>query len=143
MIFNDSVSFDITVNGEASDVRKFVDYLLSGTLDEFFPIDEEYLSFDDDFEEASDTDSISVLFSSDEFGVEVEEFDSDEFLEVICKAGKALYLSGSFYNFDDDEFRFVSYAGDPYYMNANKITDFNDELDREALREREEEEDDE
>ena len=99
------------------------------------------LSFDDDYEASADDQQTSVLFYSDEFGVEVEEFDSDEFLEVICKVGRALHLSGSFYNFDDDEFRFISEEGDSYYINADSARIFNDELDAEAAKENEEEDD--
>ena len=135
MTFYDSVSFDINVNGEKAAVKKFADFILSGGLDDFFEVDKDFLSFDDDFDEAPPTETVSMLFTTDEFGVEVEEFDSDEFLEILCKAGKALYINGSIYNFDDDEFRFVSYANDQYYINANNITDFNDELDEEASRE--------
>ena len=144
MIFNETVSFEITVNGANSDVKRLVSTLLSGEFDDFFEIEEDMLSFDDDYETGEPDDQTSMLFSSDEFGVEVDEFDTDEFLEMFCKAAKRLYVNGVFYNFDDEEYRFVSETGDSYYVNSDSISHFNDELDEERSREeREAAEDDE
>lgn len=144
MIFNEAVSFEITVNGANSDVKRLASTLLSGEFADFFEIDEDMLSFDDDYETGEPDEQTSMLFSSDEFGVEVDEFDSDEFLEMFCKAAKRLYVNGVFYNFDDEEYRFVSEAGDSYYVNSDNISNFNDELDEERSREeREAAEDDE
>lgn len=144
MIFNESVSFEITFSGESEKVKKFVSYLSSGELDDFFEVTDELFSFDDDYDTAAPEDHVSVMFATDEFGVEVDEFDTDEFLELICKAAKPLYMSGSFYNFDDEEYRFVSEVGDSYYANADSVRAFNDELDEERDREeREADEDDE
>lgn len=127
MIFSDSVCFDITISGEKKDVAKLVSYLKSGELDEFFEIDDDLLFFDDNYETSAPDSEVRVIFSSDEFGLEVDEFDADEFLEVLCKAGRALLLKGSFYNFDDDEIRFVSEAGDDYYTNEDSLGIFDDD----------------
>lgn len=135
MIFNESVSFEITFSGESSKVKKFVSYLMSGELDDFFEVEDELFSFDDDYDTAQPDAHVSVMFATDEFGVEVDEFDTDEFLELICKAAKPLYMSGSFYNFDDEEYRFISEVGDSYYANADSARVFNDELDEERARE--------
>ena len=121
--------------------KKLINYLSSGELDDFFEMEDEFFSFDDDYDDADADDEVSVLFSTDEFGIEVDEFDSDEFLEVLCKAAKRLYLKGSIYNFDDDEFSFVSEAGDNYYVNEKHAKIFNDELDAEARKEENDEDD--
>ncbi len=138
MIFNDCVCFEINICGERARVQKLIDYLNSGELDEFFEVDEEFFLFDDSYDTAAPDEEVRVMFSSDEFGIEVESFDSDEFLEVLCKAGKQLHLSGNFYNFDDDEFRFISEAGNDYYINENNVSIFRDELDMQASKEEEE-----
>lgn len=143
MIFNDAFCFEITASGKISELRKFESFLESGGLDEFFEMEEDYLSFDDGYETGDDSEPSSLLFTSDEFGIEIDRFDSDEFLEVLCKAAKNLYVSGSFYDFDDNEYRFVSDVGDAYYINANSISIFNDELDEQASREDEDGEEDE
>ena len=143
MIFNDAFCFEITVSGKISELRKFTSFLESGCIDEFFEMEDDYLSFDDSYETGSDDETSSLLFTSDEFGIEVDRFDSDEFLEMLCKAAKNLFVSGSFYDFDDNEYRFVSEAGDTYYINANSISIFNDELDEQASREDEDDEEEE
>ena len=144
MIFDEALCFEITVNGRNADVKKLVSVLRAGALDDFFEIDDEMFAFDDDYETSEPDAATSMLFSSDEFGVEVDELDSDEFLEVFCKAARTLHVNGTLYNFDDEEYRFLSEAGDSYYVNADNISVFNDELDEERSREeREAGEDDE
>ena len=62
----------------------------------------------------------------DEYGIEIDEFDTDEFLEALCKAARALDVRGHLYDIDDEEYRFISEAGDSYYLNAKNIF-FDDE----------------
>ena len=144
MIFDESLCFEITVNGTNADVKKLVNVIKSGAFDDFFEFDEEMLSFDDDYETADADEATSMLFSSDEFGVEVDELDADEFIEAFCKAARMLHVNGVLYNFEDEEYRFISDAGDSYYVNAENARVFNDELDAELSREeREAKEDDE
>ncbi len=140
MIFCDSVCFEISIIGEKAKVQKLINYLKSGELDAFFEIDDDFFLLDDAYDEAAPDAEVELSFSSDEFGIEVEEFDSDEFLEILCRAAKPLYLKGSFYNFDDDEVRFLSEEGDDYYSNDTNIGIFNDELDNEARKEEADEE---
>ncbi len=142
MIFNESVCFDISVSGAKSDIKKLVGYLTSGEFDDFFEITSDFFSFDDEYENGSDDTASTMLFTCDEFGIEVDEFDSDDFLEMLCKAAKNLRVSGTIYNFDDDEYRFVSEKGDSYYTNASKLNIFNDELDEQASREEAESDED-
>ncbi len=141
MIFCNAVCFDITVYGKKSYAEKLVCYLKSGEFDEFFEINNDLFLFEDDYETTDSDGEVRFLFSSDEFGIEVREFDSDEFLELLCKAGKFLHLSGNIYNFDDDEIRFISDIGNDYYNSGDGIDIFNDELDREALKEEEDSKD--
>ena len=135
MTLCEELYFDITLMGPKSEIKKFVSFLRSGELDDFFEVEDELFSFDDDYDTAQPDAHVSVMFATDEFGVEVDEFDTDEFLELICKAAKPLYMSGSFYNFDDEEYRFISEVGDSYYANADSARVFNDELDEERARE--------
>ena len=141
MIFYDSVCFDITVMGQKTHVDKLINYLKSGELDSYFVIEDEFFSFDNNYDSANSDDEVSISLS-EEFGVEVEEFDSDEFLEIVCKVEKSLHIKGSFYNFDDDEVRFVSESGNSYYVNSDGFSEFNDELDAEAKKEEAEEDGD-
>ncbi|MBR2466088.1 MAG: hypothetical protein IKB38_04050 [Clostridia bacterium] len=142
MIFYESVCFDITITGEKAHVSKLIAYMKSGELDDVLVLDDEYFSFDDEYETAAPDAEVCVSVS-EEFGAEVDEFNSDEFLELLCKAAKNVHLKGNFYNFDDEEIRFVSEIGDSYYTNADNITFFNDELDEEAAKEAAEEDEDE
>ena len=71
----------------------------------------------------------SITLSTDDYGIEIEEFDTDEFLEVFCKAAKKLDVYGSLFDSDDGEFQFTSAKDDSYYLNSRKSLVFNDELD--------------
>ena len=139
MTFYDELYFEITLTGAKAEMKKFAGFLRSGELDDFFEASEDYINFDDGYDEALDTDEVSLVFTDDDCGVEIDEFDADEFLDVFCRAAKNLDVEGRFYDADDEEFSFVSAPGDAYYVNAKKIDRFNDELDEKA---REEENDD-
>ena len=141
MTLCEEIYFEITVTGIKSEIKKFVNYLKSGELDEFFEISSDYISYDDNYYEASESDTCSMVFTNDDCGIEIEELDTDEFLEVLCKAGKSLELKGSLYDADDEEYSFISSEGDTYYLNRDKIKSFNDELDEHASKEEAEEED--
>ena len=139
MTFYDELYFEVTVTGAKAEVRKLAQFLLSGELDEFFEVTRDYISYDDNYEDAIDTDKTSLVFTDDDLGVEIDEFNVGEFLEVFCRAAARLDVTGRFYDAEDEEFSFVSPEGDDEYTNAKKIKRFNDELDEE--RDREEEED--
>ena len=68
-------------------------------------------------------------------GIEIDEFDTDEFLEVFCKAARRLDVEGRLFDIDDEEYEFVSEVGDSYYLNAKRTKKFNDELDEKAYEE--------
>lgn len=132
MTFCEELYFEITLTGTKSEIKKFVSYLKSGELDDFFEISPEYINYDDEYESKGNDEETSVIFSNDDWGIEIDEFDSEEFLEVFCKAAKALDVEGRLFDIDDEEYAFVSAAGDSYYLNAKKTGRFNDELDAKA-----------
>ena len=141
MYFSEELYFEITLAGRKSEINKFVSFLTSGGLDDFFPVCEDYIYYDDSFEDASDAQECSITFTNDECGIEIDEFDSDDFLEVLCRVSRSLDVRGRLYDIDDEEYSFVSREGDSYYLNADRIDIFNDELDEHAAREEEEESD--
>lgn len=120
MTLCEELYFDITLTGAKSDLKNFVSYLKSGELDEFFEIQSDYFDFDDEYESALPTSQVSLIFTNDDIGIEIDEFDTDEFLEVFCKAAHALDVKGVLYDADEEEYEFISEAGDSYYMNAKR-----------------------
>ena len=135
MIFCEELYFEITLTGTKSELKKFVSYLKTGELDDFFEFDPAFINYDDEYETASSDQETSIILSNDDVGIEIDEFDSDEFLEVFCKAAKTLYVEGRFFDIDDEDYEFISAAGDSYYVNARKNKRFNDELDEKAYEE--------
>lgn len=135
MTLCEELYFEITLSGTKSELKKFVSYLKSGELDDFFDVSSEYIHYDDEFDSADSDKETSFIFSNDDYGIEIDEFDTDEFLEVFCKAAKALDVEGRLFDVDDEEYSFISSKGDSYYVNAKKSTKFNDELDEKAYEE--------
>jgi len=135
MILWDELYFEITLRGAKSELRKFVNFLRSGDLEDFFEFNSDYIIYDDNYEKADDTAETEIIFTNDDYAVEIEEFDTDEFLEIFCKAAKNLDIYGTLYDGDDGEFHFTSESGDSYYINSRKAVRFNDELDEVAYEE--------
>ncbi|MBR3681291.1 MAG: hypothetical protein IKL79_04730 [Clostridia bacterium] len=135
MTLYDEIYFEITASGKKSELEKFISFINGGGLDDFFEIDDGYIDYDDDYKSVTEDESSYITFSNDDIGIEVDEFDVDEFLEVICRAGRRLDLRGEIYDVDDDEYRFISKEGDSYYLNANNVSLFNDDLDTQAKEE--------
>ena len=127
--------FEITLTGTKSELKKFVSFLKSGELDDFFEITSDYINYDDEYDAADPEKETSIIFSNDDYGIEIDEFDTDEFLEVFCKAAKSLDVKGNLYDADDEEYEFISAKGDSYYVNAKRTARFNDELDEKAYEE--------
>lgn len=138
MTLCDELYFEITVTGEKTEVKKFVSSLKSGLLDDFFEMDNEYIEYDDDFDSCEAEGETYITFVNDDLGIEIEEFDTYEFLETFCRAGKALDIRGRLYDADDEEYSFVSAKGDSYFLNAKNI-EIQDELDEQAKKDDEEE----
>lgn len=137
MTLCEELYFDITLTGTRADLKKFVSFLRSGGLEDFFEFSSEYISYDDLFEEVPPMDNTYIQFSNEDFGIEIEELDVDEFLDVFCRGAKDLSVSGRLYDIDDEEFCFESDKGDSYYVNMRKISSFNED----ELRPKEEDED--
>lgn len=135
MTLCEELYFEITLTGTKSELKKFVSFLKSGELDDFFEVTSDYINYDDEFESALPEQETSVIFSNDDMGIEIDEFDTDEFLEVFCKAARRLDVEGRLFDIDDEEYEFVSEAGDSYYLNAKRTKKFNDELDEKAYEE--------
>ena len=129
MTLCEELYFEITVTGIKAELKKFAAYLRSGELDEFFEMDSEYIDYRDGYEDQEDSEISSFTLSNDDCGIEIEEFDTDEFLDVFCMAGRALDIHGRLFDIDDEEYSFVSHAGDSYYLNARKINMFNEDGD--------------
>ena len=141
MTLYEEIYFEITFAGEKSELKKMIKFLKSGELDDFFEISSDYICYADEYKDASDEDESEFVFTNDDFGIEIDEFDTDEFLEIICKAGKKLDISGHIYDVADEEYSFSSEKGDSYYANARGTKKFNDELDEAAENEEMDEED--
>jgi len=139
MTLYEELYFEITLNGTKGDVKRLVSFLESGGLDDFFEYSPEYIDYGDDYSDASDAADVTVTFTNDDFGIEIEELDTDDFLETFCKAARNLDARGRLSDIDDEEYSFVSSKGDSYYLNADKIHLFNDELDAQARAEEDEE----
>ena len=135
MTLCEELYFEITLSGTKSELKKFVSYLKSGELDDFFEVSSEYIHYDDEFDVADPDKETSLILSNDDYGIEIDEFDTDEFLEVFCKAARALEVEGRLFDIDDEDYAFVSAKGDSYYVNAKRSTKFNDELDEKAYEE--------
>jgi hypothetical protein len=127
MTLYEELYFDITLIGKKSDLSRFISFLKSGELDDFFEFESDYLVYDDDYDTASpDRDDLTVTFTSDDYAIEIDEFDVDEFLDTFCRAAKELDVTGHFYD-SDDEYSFVSHKGVSYYENAKKAGGFNED----------------
>ena len=129
MTLYDELYFEITATGAKSEIKNFLSYLKSGELDDFFEFSADYIDYDDDYADAASTQEVSVVISNEDFGIEIDEFDTDEFLEILCKAAKNIYLKGQLFDVDDEEYSFVSEKGDAYYINARNIA-FNEDEDK-------------
>lgn len=135
MTLCEELYFEITLTGTKTDLKKFISYLKSGELDDFFEFTSDYINYDDEFDGALPEQETSVILSNDDYGIEIDEFDTDEFLEVFCRAAKTLDVEGRLFDIDDEEYEFTSAKGDSYYLNAKRTTRFNDELDEKAYEE--------
>ena len=138
MTLCEELYFEITLTGKKSDLKKFLSFLKSGELDEFFEFSTDYINYDDEYEAASPDKEVSVVLSNEDYGIEIDEFDTDEFLDVFCRAAKALDVSGTLYDINDEEYNFKSDAGNSYYIDKSKIAFFNEDEDKEVEKEDEE-----
>ena len=141
MILCDEFYFEVTFTGAKAEIKKIAKFLKSGGLEEFFDFDDSYISYDDAYFDAADEEETWLTLSNDDYGIEIDEIDADELLEVICRAAKALHVSGSLYDINDEEYDFVSKAGDSYHVDKRKESLFNEDEDFEDEADDEEDED--
>lgn len=132
MTLYEELYFEITLKGSKAELRKFARYLESGALEDFFEVQNDYICFDDAYATAEDTAECEMVFTNDDFGIEIDELSAEEFLEEFCKAARALEVHGHLYDAEDAEFHFTSEAGSRDFINSRKALRFNDELDAEA-----------
>ena len=135
MTLYEEIYFDITLTGKKAELERFISFLNGGGLDDFFEMDDSYIDYDDSYKSASDEGETYITFSNDDIGIEVDEFDVDEFLEILCRAARKLDVRGELYDVDEDDYRFISEANNSYYLNAKNISLFNDDLDTQAKEE--------
>ena len=134
MKLHEELYFEITVEGDKASLTKFLSFLTSGELDDFFEFSSDYIIYGDNYSASEGQQKASVTLANDDYGIEIDEFNPEKFLDVLCSGGKNLFIHGHLYDIDDEEYRFVSHIGDPCYINAENI-DFADELDMEARKE--------
>jgi len=131
MILSEEIYFEITLTGAKSELKKFISFIKSGELDEFFELAADHITYDDEYDAAENEGKTSIVLANDDYGIEIEELDTEEFLDVFCRAARNLEVVGLLYDIDGEEYRFTSEAGDGYYVNSNKISRFNEDVDRE------------
>ena len=132
MTLYEEIYFEITAKGVKSEIKKLSKFLLSGELDDFFEITSDYINYSDEFSSVADDEEAELTFTNDDIGVEVDEFDPEDFLDTFCHAAKSLELVGHIYDINDEEYNFVSDAGSADFRNSRSVSKFNDELDAAA-----------
>lgn len=126
MILYEEIYFEFTAAGIKSDLVKFVNYIKSGELNDILEITGDHIFYDDNYYTAKADGECSVTITNEDYGVEMEELDTDELLDEICKAGRNLDIRGVLYDIDNEEYQFISEAGNNYYINARDVR-FNEE----------------
>ena len=134
MRLHDELYFEIELKGIKEELVRFVKFILSGELDDLLEITSDYIVYDDYFDDAPSDETTSITIVNDEYGIEVDSFNPEEFLNMFCKAAENFDVTGHFYDIDDEEYRFESPKGDPCYTDAENVV-YNDELDEAAYNE--------
>ena len=132
MILREEIYFDIAIEGQRNVLEKIESFLLSGAFDDFFEISEDFITFEDDL---SSTGACRMIVANDDYGIELNRFNPEDFLDILCPNAKDAVVTGSFYDVEDEEYRFVSLEGDRGYSDADNINIFNDELSEKAYEE--------
>ncbi len=140
MILNEEIYFDITLKGKKSEIKKFAKFIKSDELEDFLESAADFINYSDEYAAAGDDESVEMYFINDDFGIEADEFDTDDFLDVFCKAARDLEVVGHLYDINDEEFNFTSEAGSADYADSSRVARFNDELDDAAFAEEYEDE---
>ena len=132
MILREEIYFDISFEGARDNLAKVESFLLSGALDDFFEISSDFITYEEDLASSG---ACRMIVANDDYGIETDRFNPEEFLDILCPISKDVTVTGSFYDADDEEYRFVSLEGDRGYSDADNINIFNDELSEKAYEE--------
>ena len=138
MRLHEELYFEITVKGARGSINKFVSFLTSGVLDDFFEFTSDYVIYGDDYYDNSKNDDITITLANDDYGIEIDSINPERFLDVLCSGGENLFIHGNLYDVDNDEYRFVSNEGTTSYDDADNI-DYSDELEDDGDDEEDEE----
>ena len=74
MILCEELYFEITLTGVKSELKKFITFLKSGELDDFFEFSSDYISYDDEFDTVDPEGKTSIVISNDDYGIEIDEW---------------------------------------------------------------------
>lgn len=134
MKLHEELYFEITAEADKESIDKFASFVSSGALDDFFEFTSDYITYSDNYNSAGTFDKVSLTLANDDYGIEIETFNPEDFLDVLCSGARNVFIHGHLFDIDDEEYRFVSHAGSTSFINSEDI-EFNDELDEEARRE--------
>ena len=86
MILYEEIFFEFNLSGAKSDIINFINFIKSGDLNDILEITSDHIFYDDDYHDAGPNSECHVVISNDEYGIEMDELDTDELLDEICKA---------------------------------------------------------
>lgn len=133
MRLQEELYFEITAEGKKEELKRFVSYVTSGVFDDYFEFGDDFITYSDNYED-NIGETVSVTLSNDDYGIEIDELNPEEFLDLLCQGGRNLLIHGHLFDIDDEDYVFVSNVGDSSYVNCDDL-EFNDELDAEAQKE--------
>jgi len=61
MTLGDELYFEITLTGTRPELKKFISFLRSGELDDFFEFSTEYINYDDGFNDVAESEKTSIF----------------------------------------------------------------------------------
>jgi hypothetical protein len=88
MTLCEELYFEIYLSGEKSELKRMINYLKSGELDDFFEITSDYIHYEDEFDTAENDRELTVILSNDDYGIEIDEsavklaYDS---ISIVCE----------------------------------------------------------
>ena len=127
MTLCEELYFDIKFSGKKGDIDRVVKYLKSGVLDDFFDVSSEYFVYADDYDSLSGDEDTEIEFTNDDNTVYIEEVEAEAIAETICSGAAPLFVSGTMYDINDDDFSFYSEKSDAGYINRGKEIKYNED----------------
>lgn len=129
MTLYEEIFFEFNLTGIKADIIQFMNYIKSGELDDILEITSDHIFYDDDYDQAEMYQECHAVITNEEYGIEMDELDTDELLDELCKAGRKIDIRGTIYDIDNEEYQFISEAGNNYYINARDVRFNEDPLD--------------